>query len=541
MFESKTSRINEILKARKDAEDLAERQKKMFDQIMGNVSEDPVDPIEPIKSVEERNIDPEQYTEDTDDSIEQELLERPDQTKKENAYNTLAYSSRKHINKNNIDNVLNEGMLSKEILDPEVVKPGTRLTLELADDPDIITYHNNQEVKWGDIRPDEKSRAYRDAVPIVVKMDGKPIAYLHNVNWVTENNIYGDIKLNIDNLRRVREHLVSKKTAETTVTQRSNGALFFDVNMELKPLTESMPTLPIAVAWRNDLVGARLPVGAKIKEGRVYAVADNEVIPVKQNRLTPIQVSSIVSAVKNFITQHLDTHGKWVLKNMRLDLTKAEGLSNYIRHFTHLYNVPDAAKDFDRGKYRSPLGAIAAFKNDGFRAITVQGNSVDFAIGGGIADYSLSSHTPEENRGMFLKFLGNALSQMHFHVAKENLGKDINLVTWDGTQVQSQPMKYDEYARQNLSSSVIPQNIGTETQPKWIYRINPVITFDTGFLAEPAKTEEKEDKGSLSDVVLDIDLLPAGETNLAEGKIDIDYLLQRGIIDQVNENRKPCK
>lgn len=527
--EKHTEALNKIIKAREEAAEIEEKQKKEFQELFNGPPE--IDPLAPVESVEQRQIDPEQYTENIDEEIEEELGQKAMvPLKKENAYNTLAYSSRKHKNKQNVDNVLNEGMVSKEILDPEVVKRGTRVTFELADDPEIITYVGDEERKWGDIRPDEKSQEYLDKVPIVVKLNGNPIAYLHNVDWVTENNIYGDIKTNIDNLREVRKHIIKNGKTESIITSRSEGALFFDMNMEAKPLTESIPSLPLAVAWRNDLVGAKLPEGAKIKEGRVYAVTENEIIPIRQDKLDKNQVSSIVNAVRNFVTHTLDSHGVWVKKNMGLDLTKAAGLNEYIRHFTHTYNVPDNAKNYDKGKYKSPLGAVAAFKNSGFKAITVEGNSVDFVVGNGIADYSISSNTPQEMRPMLYSFLSQALSNMHFHVAKELLGKNISLVTFDGTQVHHQPIRYEDYARQHLSSSVIPQNIGTEKNPKWVYRINPVITFDTSFLASDEKVPGKpKGKGSLSDIVLDVDDMPRS----------IDDVSSQ--VDKVDKKGKPCK
>ena len=152
--------------------------------------------------------------------------------------NKVAYLSRNYnkvskvidgkliVSKEDKDNLLNDNLFDKSILDPNEFQAGTELTLEVDknlsytnDEGEVITYET--------LRNKEKVQKLDGGlVPIVIKKDGKKIGYLHDVNWIKEENISGDVVSDKRNLMNLRSSIIQANApVKTTVQSKGFGKL----------------------------------------------------------------------------------------------------------------------------------------------------------------------------------------------------------------------------------------------------------------------------------------------------------------------------
>ena len=85
--------------------------------------------------------------------------------------------------------------------------------------------------------------------------------------------------------------------------------------------------------------------------------------------------------------------------------------------------------------------------------------------------------------------LSNVLAQMISNVNIEALRDNTPAVIVINEQGETESLSYLEQIKRSTKSNVISANIGTEEEPKWIYTIQPSITFDTKF-AGKLKTQK---------------------------------------------------
>lgn len=447
------------------------------------------------------------------------------------AYNKLAIHSRRFVEavtrtakgavvrrRIDIENLLREDMEEPQLLSSKFYPVGTPLTFEVLDKDNVPMYagvDNRTETTWGEFKmesgiPADEEYLY---VPIAVKNQaGKTIAYIHNANWVDENNIQprgksmDEVFEDLANLRRI---LVENGITHGKISDRKPGAVSLAAPTEdnprpLIPLTEGFPTAKIAVlgSGRNtgnekfdNLVTEFLHENKmNLYEGDVIAIHDgpDSVITYTESRkLNDVEIASIMRAIRNFILG-VDDFGEEVERTMKLDLSTSNGIAQYLKHFIHLTPIDKQFKgdyEHDSQAYnKAKFNSLLDYQTKTLRIpsenylVNVSGNSINFVVGGekGTA-FNISTNVKNiKDIERFLAGATNFFALMNLNVNAEHLNKTINLVTLEEGQIKTKKVDYTQYVKEGLSSRVVGYNVGTEEDPEWVYRVNPVINFEIG-------------------------------------------------------------
>lgn len=439
----------------------------------------------------------------------------------EDGYNLLAYLSRTfmqwlkpwgsgiQVKREDLNDRLNDNLLDPNILDPKQYPPGTKLTLKVLDDPSIPMYIPTtlikEETTWGEVRDILETEADKvNYTPIGVYKDGELVAYLHTKDWLTPQNISGDIQMNRDKLYAFRKAILANGTVETKITERSSGVLIGSVDGWVQT-SVALPGTILGISTRGtSLDNIPKKIAKKLRNKEFTAGVTYAIIPLNDGTYiaTPLQhekvqekyARSIVAAVRNFI-EGIDPFGAAVQKELGIDLSTVAGLQEYITMFVNDYKVPES---FDNhGSYNSPLGAYAHQKKPtNFFGVSLMGNGISWAQGTiDKADYNISKNTPKENLGtkklekdkLYTK-LYEHLQKMYFHVSASSLGKDLNIPLETGVdKIETESTTYEDLVKANTLSSLISFNIGTEENPNYIYQIQSQIQIDTS-ISEEKKT-----------------------------------------------------
>ena len=452
----------------------------------------------------------------------------------ENAYDQAAVLSREFSQTSEGGIVEREEITdeieNQQILDPDFLTPGTELIMEVDteynDDKYDATSDTRERIPWSTRLAQIKQKygddfmnsdEYINEVPIkVTTTDGNTVFYVHDNAWYREENLDNTpegIAQNKAFNRQIREKIIKSKQVKTKVSSKSFGRLFKSADGKSISVSEAMPDDNLVMAvGRNGApelggdISVILGKGAKvlpttIKEGRLYAivrVGPNEYLPIPLER-EPISeevADSIIFAIEAHLTNDKDNPiVQTIIENNGLDILDFDDLRRYVAQFIYLY--PTAKGKGLENILMSQGGTKSTLKSKR-PLIAFTATGIEFGKPGVSTSRSAEgtqryariisrnfANTPKGRKENAEKLTalrtlltsGNILS----NAKRAPLSRAENVAIILNNKGESRTVKYADYLKESHKTNVRSINIGTESKPKWVYTIQPTITFDTSF------------------------------------------------------------
>lgn len=477
------------------------------------------------------------------DNIEEELKGNPitistDYSVPTEGANFLAFLSRDYMQLSEVDEdgniILSREEITNEViqtnkvmLDPDFIKAGDTLVAKISDNGDTPMYDPTSPTKdlttWAIIREmlkispitgiDGVTYTYNDLVPIeIYTKDGrKTPAYVHTTDWISSQNIEPThIPTEIRKLREIREQVIANDSLDIQVEYRTLGTLMKSKDGKA-PVSEVAPGIDFVVYKNGEFEGTtgidmtkiyQLQKGSFI-EGVTYMVAPASngkiiLLPAWNNKLDENQVTSIHEAIKGFLG--LNEKHKEFLNDNDVDVSSVKGLKDYLSLFINELATETASAT----KTVSAFGAALIGKpsNVGYFNIAPSGKgnfAIEFGYGNTIP-YTITTNgkvfkgktelSGVAAQDILNKKLPEVLGKMWFNTSLKNINKkDVKVpgVKGSTSEMLNDGTTYADYVRQNLSTNLIPVNIGTEGSPKYVFTIQPRIKFNP-VAAKPVTT-----------------------------------------------------
>ena len=412
------------------------------------------------------------------------------------------------ITREDIGNIILENDLNKFLLNHDNITPSTKIIFTVDEDYDGEVYDptssTKQTISWqarlkelkekyGDNY--KESPAYISEVPIVAKdSSGRTLFYLHDANWMTEENLAGteeEIIADKKELLNTRLHIVKEGELKSEITYKGDGHLLRTKDNENIPVSEAMedPELVLGIGKNGVLTTNNKKIeGQSVNttnpsDGAVYAV-----IPMSKGKTMRVPLSrqnlseEVSDSIYNAIVGHLSGEEtnpivKAIYNETGLDITNTAGLREYISQFIYLFPT-----EGQEGLATILAGNTKEFtSNNGI--ITITGNGVEFGRPGigqpGNRVKVLSQNFTENNASNLLalkKFLSKYV-KTNADAKSLNANKPVVLVNNKGET--NTVASYTEFVKTQFQTNVFSVNIGTESNPNWIYTIQPRIMFST--------------------------------------------------------------
>lgn len=399
------------------------------------------------------------------------------------------------VTREDIDNELNE--VNPDILNPNALNEGTKITIKVDDDYDGDVYvgDTKEKMPWSERKKQigNNPDIMRDEIPmVVVDNTGKKLFHIHDVNWINETNVYGDIESDRDALRAIRDKVLASGTSgvETSITGKTAGILFTTAKGESVLLKDGMPdpNLQLVIgkdnAFTDPSVDRESLLNKKIRDGQLYAIIpvgkEKIAIPLQRTQLknNPEIYNTIVKAIEAYLDPE---NNQEFIENVakvgeQLTISRLSDLSKFISQFIYLYPLQG----------NESLVDVVSRSSEKFNrqngVISITGNSIEFGKPGISNSWgSISLNTPADMLPALLKRLKYVLSDVKTHAKKDNnkvITTDVAVVNADG-QVVSKP--YRQFIGENFKSNVLSTKINTKDGVKYVYSIQQNITFDTSF------------------------------------------------------------
>jgi len=439
-------------------------------------------------------------------------------------HNRLAYLSRDYIQTEESGVVNREDasddILNKQVLDPEDFAEGSKITLEVDYEYVGEKYDPKSKTKktflWREraANMDPTSQEYIDEVPIKVTSEKGTVVYLHDVAWISPENVDNtEEQLAIDRaiLREVRKRVLNQGKIETKVSFKGNGRLILSRNKEGVIASEALPDSNIRLAIGKDSgEGVELkydtsnPLDGEIignlglREGTLYAIvpmsSGNYIpVPLKRNKISKEVVDSIMTVLEIYLSEDYENPlvDKIANSSLGADITTLQGVRQYLNQFLYLYPLEGNISLAELVSAKNEITGL----NSAVRMIAFTGNSIELGrpgvnLGGKNVVLTLSKNFKKSSLAKLPRIRG------HFEEMLSNA--DLSLIETNGSEavlIQGEDIitkNYKEYLKEAHNSRVLSENVGTEENPKYVYTLQPTITYDTSFVNK--KDLEKEVK-----------------------------------------------
>lgn len=368
----------------------------------------------------------------------------------------------------------------------------------------LKTFNSNISALTGDVVDITKLQDYKNNVPI--RMSGIN-AYLHSDNWISEENVTGNIQDDKLALRKIRNGIIEKGSYKTDITSVSNGVLFLLANNESHSLKEAVGNdseYIFAVGTNDGLkVGEgklfeQPVINKKIISGASYIIVktpagNNMAISTNSQKIGDSANSDdikklIIRAINTFLDNDV-TSSKDILKITGFDVTDLNGLENFLKAYLHLYNT--------NGKMLGEIIKSIPNKTTNMY-FSVNKGVIEFFDGdlsrGGGKVYFMSKEN-QSQREMFLSKLEKSLDGFYLNSNIDYFDRNKNIPIFDGDNLVAKP--YREFIMENLKTSVKGNKVGENNgKDVYSYSLQPVYRFNFNeFLAEESVEGEvkKED------------------------------------------------
>ena len=432
---------------------------------------------------------------------------------------------------------------NKIVLDPDALQVGTKLIISVDNKYEGDKYDpasdTREKIGWplrlAELRQIADNRnvplnelpEYIAEVPLVVTLEsGDPVFYVHDNTWYKPENLDNTPEAIAEDKQKnylLRKAVVAKGTVNSKVDYRSFGRLFKTADGNSLPLTEAMPDSKLVITVgkegqylfpgsKDRLIGKDAVILNKeeAEAGRPYAVVkvgpkQYLAIPLERSKLAPEVVQSIILAIKAHLTGDANNPVVQAIGDSTgIDITDPIGLAKYVNQFTYLFPTEKGASIENilmQGGAKGPIPSttpilsitktgiefgrpgIMMNKYVGKDGVEIQKYGV--VISRNFEGSAFGKRLNAEN----LTKLSNVLAQMISNVNIEALRDNTPAVIVINEQGETESLSYLEQIKRSTKSNVISANIGTEEEPKWIYTIQPSITFDTKF-AGKLKTQK---------------------------------------------------
>jgi len=504
-----------------------------------------------------------QYTNDTDKQIDEDYVNvertvRANNSKKkiftdylkvESGSGILAYLARVYdqvfkkgvFSREETINTLNVNMTDPTINDPTKYGPGTKVRLVVEDEgfEDANVYHEdsglNQTTTWGakkemwkndpDMSEDTRRKKYNEQVPIAVYAGEQKIGYLHEVPWISELNVSGDVEADRQRSRDIRNHIVAEGEFTTTITDKTDG--YLSKSSDGHHITaDAMPEKGLQITIATDDNKLERTKGKGIDQTDLVNKTDDTpfrkgvayiVLPIKKNKKIAIPLKSrklgdnqavvrtIQRALGIFYYNMDDVASRnivdSIMKETGFNISEADGISDFMQLFFNNYKIAEGYEDLE--EYLSRDGSSEktedAYVHMTKFTLKPGENDMRFDIGRGKgANHVYMNKRDLERMGPekfeeFIATLTDNLNRVFAHVDLNTLGqgKKIALIN-ESDQVEG--MAYEEYVKTMTTTPFLSHNVGTDEKPNYVYTIQPVVTMDFSKIemTDPKKTAENE-------------------------------------------------
>jgi ADP-ribose pyrophosphatase YjhB (NUDIX family) len=438
------------------------------------------------------------------------------------------------VNREEITNTIE----NLQVLDPDFLTEGTELTMEIDAEYEGDKYdpasNTRQRTPWS-LRLEQLQKEaaakgvplaslpeYIAEVPIKVMVNGQTVFYVHDNAWYRAENLNNSpegIAQNKAFNLKIREKVIKSGRVTTKVTYKSFGKLFKTFDGKAVSVNEAMPDPNLILGvGRNGTIElggnvssvlgknqSLIPINAQ--EGRLYAivrVGPNTYmpIPLQKKPISQEVVDSIIFAIEAHLSGDPENGVVKAIGLSGIDITTTAGLSQYLSQFIYLYNTDKAeglnnilmsqGGTLSTLKSERPLIAVTATGIEFGRPGVKAGNHTD-----GTPYYShqisrnfeRTQKGQEENRrklrDKLLPILSNGLILSNANKDRLERGKNCTIIL--SAEGESRTIPYSEQVKESHQTNVLSINIGTDAQPKWVYTIQPTITFDTSFAGDMPK------------------------------------------------------
>lgn len=418
----------------------------------------------------------------------------------------------------------NELTDNKQVLDPDFLLPGTALEIEVDTEYKGEKYKSDsterETIQW-ELRLVELQKLavdrgvaltalpeYIAEVPIkVTTKDGKTVFYVHDNAWYKAENIDNTpeaIQAQKELNFQLRKKVIAGKQ-KSKITHKGPGKLFKSANNEQIAVSEAMPDTNLVLGVgkdKNGVMQTELPndvetllgkdatiISTTIQNGRPYAiikVGPNTYLPVALQRSTLSQevVDSIMFAIEAHLTNDAENPVvKAIADKSGLDILSTDGLAKYLNQFIYLYRTEGS-----EGLENVLINQSSKLKSTNF-LLAVTANGIEFGKPGTQMGNSIKkgqhrlelSQNFKRQSPVALSALRENLKDMLANMSINDLKLDNNTVIVLDADGNTQTTKYKEFVKTSHTTNLLSVNVGTEEQPKWVYTIQPNITFDTSF------------------------------------------------------------
>ena len=509
-----------------------------------------------------------QYTNETDKQIDEDYVDiertvRANNTKKkvftdylkvESGSGILAYLARVYdqvfkkgnvFSKEEVTNQLNANMTDPTINDPKKYGPGTKVRLVVEHDNDgLDVYHEDPALKqtttWGEKKEmwkndpkmdeDTRKKKYNEQVPIAVFSGDQKIGYLHEVPWISELNVSGDVEADRQRSRDIRNHIVAEGEFETTVINKTDG--YLSKSSDGHHITaDAMPQkdLQIVVATDDGKLERTKTKGidqtdlvnktdkTPFRKGVAYLI-----VPIKENKKIAIPLKSRKigdnEAVVRTITRALgifyfgrDDKASQdivdsIMKETGFNINEADGISDFMQLFFNNYKIGEGFENFEdyMARPNSSEKTEDAYVHMTKYTLRPGENDMRFDISRGKgAEHVFMNKRDLERMGPetfedFIATLTDNLNRVFAHVDLNTLGqgKKIALIN-ENDEVSG--MAYEEYVKTMTTTPFLSHDVASEEEKKagkhnYVYTIQPVVSMDFSKIdkVDPKKTAENK-------------------------------------------------
>ena len=446
------------------------------------------------------------------------------------AYQSRAFNQTNSLGEVNREDIDNE-IQHKHILDPNALQAGTKITLSVSSDYTGDVYVNSstskEKITWAEKKSQLQEEADKEGVPLrtywkyidevpIIATDGNGLEsfYVHDVNWIKKENLdLTEEELGQERalLRRIRKRIVADGSVSTEIDYKSNGRLFKTHDGKNIPLNEAMPDVKLSLAIRKDqeFKGNKnfrenkntTQNQDKTTTGRLYAIVPtgqgvNSAIPLIRKEIDERAITSITKAVELYLGQDEKNETvKEVFNKTGLNITNIRDLDKYISMFI---NVTGTDKQAGLSPLLQVMPTTTSKLQSNHKLLAVTSNTIEFGKPGvnigrtykgekeRVAQISLNFSDNKAQLDQLKGFLQGFLANADMNT----LFKDGN-VAFIGEDNTISSMDYNSFVKETHETNILSINIGSEEKPKYVYTIQPTITFSTNFLGQE-KSVKKE-------------------------------------------------
>ncbi len=446
---------------------------------------------------------------------------------------------------------IKENMKDPKLLSTTHFPVGKQLIVKVHPNPNsqIITY-NNVKMTFGEYTQLIKKKykttakfeeAYNNELPMqVFDSDGNLVADLHAVSWINKTNVSSKVVEISDQkkeLQKIRAKVISEGQYSAKINHRTAGTPIInrDSNGNIETQKASVafknPDLKIMIKGAEDeslknsfpngitLVNAKqvdefkdgtplilIPTGGMDSEGNVFYYAS----ALRNQRLNQDTLYSIEQAILAFTdkTNNYDSFKRDLLDRSGIDLSTIQGLRAFIQQYVYTLSY-NKIKNSKGATVEEKLRHFAENKLDQDKVVVFIDNDNMYIIRGfGMplsdsdpnAPNMIKLNARSKNIGSILPLVKNMFSTKIYNkleASKLNTNEKVFGFNENGVVDLTKDKGYNDYIKSNNVTIFGEFNVGSETEPVYVYSLQPIIEFEED--TNPINIEKQIEKGEITE------------------------------------------